>query len=538
MDIDLDIDNYTLQELFSLIGIEESLDSIDTTKHDIIHSRTNSIISKVRNTYEIDPNEKIDIIEFFHDVKHHIIDFMKEEEEKKTVKGELTKSLNEDTISTSRYSPNISTTNNNNVVVDNELFTNKLIDKMLEKTELLNLIPYVQSQSGIVNPIKKQIVTKVLNIDTLFRERYRDTTSTDFTHYIRPSLKNIVSMRLNTIELPNIWHMFKKEHHNNVIEITVNNFHNPNEVGSKQPTINQLYTRKYRLHIPNGNYTTNEFLFTMNKILWSHDEDSRIDENNCPGILNDAAYSGLRFLKFDLNTLTGETIITTIPIEETSFLGTNPISHRVNADTKPQVEGVNYVDSFQNFSNGIISPQGIYASEYLHESFSYTIDFDPDGRNRDKTEPFMNTGWFLGFRKNKYHVDMNNIEKTDFTTNRTPREHVYNRPATLVSEGIFGSNFNYYLYMIIDDYQQNKYESVLTNSEFIHDSNILARITIKTNFNTIIFNSGEDQVYRKREYFGPVTLDKLNIKFIDKFGRTVDIRNNNFSFALEFEQEY
>ena len=94
------------------------------------------------------------------------------------------------------------------------------------------------------------------------------------------------------------------------------------------------------------------------------------------------------------------------------------------------------------------------------------------------------------------------------------------------------------LYLIIDDYQQNKYESVITNSQYIMNTNILARITIRSNFNTIIFNANDDNIYKNREYFGPVTLDKMKISIIDKYGRIVDIRDNNYSISLEIEQLY
>ena len=41
-----------------------------------------------------------------------------------------------------------------------------------------------------------------------------------------------------------------------------------------------------------------------------------------------------------------------------------------------------------------------------------------------------------------------------------------------------------------------------------------------------------------RIYNGPVTLKKLHIKILDKFGNVVDLNNMDFSFTLELEILY
>ncbi len=43
-----------------------------------------------------------------------------------------------------------------------------------------------------------------------------------------------------------------------------------------------------------------------------------------------------------------------------------------------------------------------------------------------------------------------------------------------------------------------------------------------------------DQVFKMREYLGPVTISKIKIQLLNKFGDLIDIQNNNFSLAIEF----
>ena len=66
----------------------------------------------------------------------------------------------------------------------------------------------------------------------------------------------------------------------------------------------------------------------------------------------------------------------------------------------------------------------------------------------------------------------------------------------------------------------------------------MGRIQIVTGFNTILTNNNSDLVFKKREYFGPVKLEKVHIRLLNKYGEPVDLNGNDFSFVLEIEQLY
>ena len=52
------------------------------------------------------------------------------------------------------------------------------------------------------------------------------------------------------------------------------------------------------------------------------------------------------------------------------------------------------------------------------------------------------------------------------------------------------------------------------------------------------FNDGSDFIEKKREYFGPVNLQRLKIELRNQFGELLDLNPMDFSFSLEVEMGY
>jgi hypothetical protein len=66
----------------------------------------------------------------------------------------------------------------------------------------------------------------------------------------------------------------------------------------------------------------------------------------------------------------------------------------------------------------------------------------------------------------------------------------------------------------------------------------MARIPVTGAYNSIIDNSLVDCILNKREYFGPVKLEKMNIRLLDRFGKVIDLNNNDYSIVFEVIQLY
>ena len=51
-------------------------------------------------------------------------------------------------------------------------------------------------------------------------------------------------------------------------------------------------------------------------------------------------------------------------------------------------------------------------------------------------------------------------------------------------------------------------------------------------------DNGGDRIFKTREYFGPVKIERLKIQLVDKYGKKINLNKNDFSFTLECTQLY
>ena len=68
--------------------------------------------------------------------------------------------------------------------------------------------------------------------------------------------------------------------------------------------------------------------------------------------------------------------------------------------------------------------------------------------------------------------------------------------------------------------------------------NILAIIPVTSNSFNICFDNGVNLLEKKREYYGPVNIQRLKIQLLNQYGEILCLNNMDFSFSLEFEIGY
>jgi hypothetical protein len=149
---------------------------------------------------------------------------------------------------------------------------------------------------------------------------------------------------------------------------------------------------------------------------------------------------------------------------------------------------------------------------------SFSLDFQTDkSGNEDRNTPLpLKLGWMLGFRNGKYEGNLN-----------------------YVSEGIVDVSGPRYLYLAIDDHNNNVNNSFFSafNSSLLN-KNVLARISMQGGTFGIFTENNFNLVTSPRDYFGPVNLQHLNIQLLDEYGRVVDLNNMDFSFCLTLITAY
>ena len=154
----------------------------------------------------------------------------------------------------------------------------------------------------------------------------------------------------------------------------------------------------------------------------------------------------------------------------------------------------------------------------LNGDIDFSLNFQTDRfGNIDRQTPLpLKFGWLLGFRSGYYE---NN--------------------ATYVSEGIIDMTGIRYIYLVVDDFNNNVsdgFYGAFTSS--LLNKNILARITLQGSVFNIISQNNLMLVTTARQYFGPVDIQKMQIQLLDEYGRILDLNNMDYSFCLSFQTIY
>jgi hypothetical protein len=153
-----------------------------------------------------------------------------------------------------------------------------------------------------------------------------------------------------------------------------------------------------------------------------------------------------------------------------------------------------------------------------NENIYFTLNFQNDiNGNSDTNNPLpLKLGWLLGFRNGIYYGNINYI-----------------------SEGIVDLSGPKYLYLVVDDYNNNVNNGFYSafNSSLLN-KNILARISMQPSPFSNVTQNNLSLITTPRQYFGPVDIQKLNIQLLDEYGRVIELNNMDYSFCLTFTSVY
>lgn len=107
------------------------------------------------------------------------------------------------------------------------------------KTQLTKQLDY---SKDTLNPLLKQTIKRVISIDSQYREN-KNTSSTEFTFNLSEPLKDVVSLKLYSIQIPYTWYTINGSFGGNFFYIK-----------GDSPGINNG-NHDYKIEIPSGNYT-------------------------------------------------------------------------------------------------------------------------------------------------------------------------------------------------------------------------------------------------------------------------------------------
>ena len=416
MSFDLNIDNYTKQELASLFELPPNYDD------SILEIKESKLRENIMKNTEINKDTQIKTVNFLVKAKTILLNNYKQDKNPELQQKIL------DFYNTSY-----------------ELKSTKLEDQEEHMVQVRPDKPYLSSYPseffpGVINPLKKRTIKKNLNIDTRFRENYFSSPSTNFNFALPIDFDNVLQMQLTSLELPTTYYNVSKQYGNNFFSITVT---------TSSGTSTTVVT------IPDGNYNYDGIVNIINTQL-----------TNLGAPFNEVVF----LLNINNNSGSGQMMV------------------------------------------GIKPPPNITTIT----SLSLNFQADRFGIDDRSTPLPLKFGWTLGFRNGIYENNLN-----------------------YVSEGIVDVTGPRYIYLVVDDHNNNVNNGFYSafNSSLLNN-NILARISLQSRFFDVQITNNLNIVTTPREYFGPVNIKNINIQLLDEYGRVLDINNMDYSFCLTLITAY
>lgn len=515
---DLNVDNYTLDELIEILKLTFPISIMQ------IKTKVSGYVDDILNQDGIGQNmvssrEKNEYIRFFKNVENRLLDNF--DKIKVLTQGNLSFKEQSDNVKNTNYKQlgtalDANHNNDNPTAIGNEKIDNitlqnsyqKRIEKELgiRDNAIVNVRIDQQRANNLHNPdivnvnsdfvIERRQVPEQDTFNKLYPKgvinpvrkhtikqvlsvdsvfKEQGQNTNDFIFKLNNPIKNIVSMKLVACELPNSWYSFSAVNKSNIFYIDMFNLNDGTGT---------FYNDTYTIEIPPGNYTPLEFVNSINNIFYN---------TAGPNV-------GPDFLAVRIDKYTGKVIIRANNLNDTD-LGTSPVPFNPT-------------------------------SSYYSPNFAFNLRFQLDGESNRSLQ--QNAGWMLGFRKEEYYVDASNSYVDILNTSPG-----ITYQAIQFSDGYYGSGINTYVFLEIDDFNKNTKSTVISgNDKFFIGDNIIARISLKSGSNTLNIDTAQDNIFKEREYFGPITLEKLRVRLIDKFNQPVEINNTNYSLSLELTQIY
>ena len=461
-DFDYNLSHYTLEELFDLYSLNE-----DSSKEDIINN-TNNLIENVKQ------RNQIQLLNFYKEGQDKLFNHFKIDGDE--VNKESTDIKDDNTDRIAKY-------------YDYDILSKAGPDFTSMPSDSRYALDYIK---GDKNPVFKNDFNTLVNIDSSFKDTTSDST-TNFLSTLTYALSNVIEYSVYSIEIPYSWYFFSSSYGNTIMlvdDITIT--------------------------LPNGNYTIDNLLSTLNDLL----------------SLN----------SFNL-VLTVNTVNNYITIENT---GT-----------------VDYTIIFYDISNPIFS------NSLSNVNLGWNLGFKIKKKKSllvvsANSNTVADSGYYI------YGPKYLLLRVNEFAINRSPSNLIgtmhkdvkcdypsyLSRDLQRVQAGDNATSFQVVdnefpkrltkakLYTINSILENRKSNSNPLKTTIDNSTDILIKIPIPNQEdilnspNKVFCETGGFLTNFKREFFGKVNILKIKTELLDDKGRVLDLNNQDWSYTLLINHIY
>lgn len=544
-DIDTNVEHYTTTELLAIIGLEN--EEIDKN---LIMKKTNELINK----FTI---KKPEMAIFFKNVQKELLLRYDEDNESDTEQSKkyLNKNKNKNKDKNNKVTEGfdnmmediLSKNTRKNVIFGNHH------TQMNNEEHVSDNMYSLSVKKDILNPNLKNTINRFVNLDSQFRQYTSgaDSISTDYTLDLSDTLKNALSLRLYSYQIPYSWYAIDKAYGNTCFWIVDTRLQTP-----------------IPITVPPGNYSPAEFVtqlnasFTAATIGLPTGRSSYVSLNSNSGLIT--LYLNGSSLPSGTSNYTANSTNTQICFYDfTGILQCNASfasnSNQYFNNTLGWIMGYRLpyvsVDPNGNTASAILDLNGpkyliLVLDDYNQNHVNNGLVSITQTSNRLKMpayysqdlpctclKPGGGTGQTtdnLGQLVNSETADQNGL----LIAGKYEREYMHTQtvlpsaPRTLTQAQIYTIN------------EINKNNNNLTNylAKAPTSSDILAILPVKTSASLqtgslLVEFSGSLQD-NSRTYFGPVNIDRMGVRLLDDKGNVLNLNGNDWCCTLICECLY
>jgi hypothetical protein len=615
---DLDINSYSIEDLMEIYKIPKNQKGNVT--EDYVKNMTKEIVQQYKNynatglggdmPFSENYSEDDEYVVFFNEAQKRILQYLQSgvsfitdantsSSSGKTIENQLIQ----------KFSPS-------SILSDSD----KLVMMPKEDVRVQNINPNLiaapsivhEYAKGVINPLERRIIKRIISIDTLFRENHGSTSSADYIWNLPTPINNVLSMKLVSMEFPNMIKMFSKDRRNNIFTVKLYNVPQRYTEGGVTKTVFINHTET--VIIPEGFLISSDFQILMSNYFinavapTSGTVVADLLDVSANGVTtktfvpratsaytdasdNQLVFNGLKYIVSEVSDLSTKSIFrsreatdTIPPIPTTvnepsyrAFYGSYTSNYQYSPNFWFQLDfNIQNDKSFTDYyKEGGLFIRKITTQNVTIDGQTVSVMVDPDPNSnecassasarthmtsttlqcfRPKLDPhtgkvtrsntkmrelYKNAGWSIGFYKDIYNVDSPYVSQTRFDPTATYRPleyHLY-----VESESSYGSALTQYFFLELDDYNRNFTSNTIiaeTGGGTHLGNNVIARIPMTAPALNVNYNSPSDLIFKQRDYFGPVKIEKLHLRLVDRYGDTLDIQNNDYSVAIELTTTY
>lgn len=504
--LDTNINNYSIEDLLKILNIQSG-DKF------LIEDSINKVIAKMQS------EGKSNLVMFFEEAKEKIMNKFDEENDS----DEDNEQNNENSQLGNWWQNQYPAQNNINQM-------NKTTDRK-EKVQLFDDNSHFQMNreriginqgltlpvaQGTINPNQKNITTRIVNIDSQFRQNIlpcsgNDTNSpsfnTSFSFDLAENLTNVISIRLYSIQIPTTWYTFDKSLGNTVFQI---------DYGGNDGTCYIL---------PDGNYTLDSLKTALNNL--GLPAGISFDYNPATNIITISNSTGtdLKIIYYSLNGFSdANNNSCTATCGQESSINQNIgwyLGFREELDTVTNQISIT-VPAADGGVDGTISgcsPIEIYGPKY------FILKLDDFNKNRvDKgISGVIQTDSKLNLPSYYNPSVMECINSSTDEVGVTQQA-----PRTLTQAQLYS----------ISEILSNRTKS-RTRASAPSTNNSLAIIPLRNiNRPNPFIDTSSLLLINKREYFGPVDISRMKVELLDDKGNYVNLHHSDWSFSILVDELY